>query len=317
MLVCFFAASFLDQYLTKRDSHYLLWGLAFVLIAMAMGLWFLRETFGLSEWIFRLWYISGAMLVPALLGTGMLYLLAPQRVAHAFTGFLLVAIVAVVVLVLTASIRTPEACTEGLTKLNCLEPSDTMTTFGFMPDSIRVLGAVLNLYGGLIILGTALWGIASIVRTDSGRSGWSMSLAGQDAIHLRIGRMIKEVSIGMSRDVIVEARVMWQNKDFWRRDVTEQRVASGLIMTLGLALGGVGLTLNSVEGSSVHLGFFLASVLVIYGGFLASREVFEKSPHNQLTESIQTTRTSGIGNIEMPENLRSRLHLPKRKGGGS
>ena len=128
--------------------------------------------------------------------------------------------------------------------------------------------------------------------------------------------MIKEVSVGIYRDVIVGGRVLWQNKDFWRRDVTEQRVASGLIMTLGLALGGVGLTLNSVEGSSAHLGFFLAAVLVIYGGFLASREVFERSPHNQLTESIQTIKTSGIGNISMPESIRSRMQLPKRRGGG-
>ena len=68
-------------------------------------------------------------------------------------------------------------------------------------------------------------------------------------------------------------------------------MASDLIITLGLALGRVGLTLNSMEGSGAHLGFFLATVLAIYGGFLASREAFERSPHNQLTESIQTIKT--------------------------
>ena len=250
--------------------------MTFVLVAVSMLLWFLRETFGLSESIFRVWYITGAMLVPAFLGTGMLYLLCPQRVAHAAMGFLLVAIVAVVVLVLTASIRTPEGCAAGLTKLDCLEPSDTMTMFGFMPDSIRVLRAVLNLYGGVIILGAVLSGIASMVRADSGRSGWSATLAGQDGLHLRIGRMIKEVSTGISRDIIVAGRVLWESKDFWRRDVTEQRVASDLIITLGLALGGVGLTLNSMEGSGAHLGFFLATVLAIYRGLLASREAFSE-----------------------------------------
>ena len=41
-------------------------------------------------------------------------------------------------------------------------------------------------------------------------------------------------------------------------------MASDLIITLGLALGRVGLTLNSMEGSGAHLGFFLATVLAIY-----------------------------------------------------
>lgn len=118
-----------------------------------MGLWFLRETFGLNQWIFRLWYLSGGMLAAAYMGTGMVYMIAPRHVAHAFLGYLLVMTVAAVVLVLTAHIRTPGECIEGLKGLECLLPSESLTKIGVFPPWIRVFGAVLNAYGGLAIVG--------------------------------------------------------------------------------------------------------------------------------------------------------------------
>ena len=56
----FFTASLLRPVSDKAElSLPPKWGLAFVLVAVSMLLWFLRETFGLSESIFRVWYITG------------------------------------------------------------------------------------------------------------------------------------------------------------------------------------------------------------------------------------------------------------------
>ena len=139
--------------------------------------WFLRETVGLNQWIFRLWFLSGAMLVPAYLGTGMLYMMAPRRVSNAFLGYLLVVTVAAVVLVLTAHIRTPDACAAGLTALECLVPSLTLTEMGFFPPWIRVLAAILNLYGGLAVLAGAVWAVGMLAREGASEA----SSAGPEA----------------------------------------------------------------------------------------------------------------------------------------
>ena len=77
VLSLLFAGALLDQYLTRRQPHHLLWFVAFAVFTMAIGVWFIRETFGLNQWLFRLWYLGAAMLAPAYLGTGMLYLMAP------------------------------------------------------------------------------------------------------------------------------------------------------------------------------------------------------------------------------------------------
>ena len=172
-----FAASLVEQYVMRRQPYHLLWAVALGLFSMAMVLWFLRETVGLNQWIFRLWFLSGAMLVPAYLGTGMLYMMAPRRVSNAFLGYLLVVTVAAVVLVLTAHIRTPDACAAGLTDLECLVPSLTLTEMGFFPPWIRVLAAILNLYGGLAVLAGAVWAVGMLAREGASEA----SSAGPEA----------------------------------------------------------------------------------------------------------------------------------------
>ena len=164
VLSLLFAASLLGQYLTRRQPYHLLWAVALLLFSVAMGLWFLRETLGLNQWIFRLWYLSGAMLVPAFLGTGLIYMMAPRKVASAFLGYLLVVTVAAVVLVLTADIKTPNECLEGLEGLECLLPSHTLTNAVFFPPWIRILGALLNVYGGLAVLTGAVVSLRALGR---------------------------------------------------------------------------------------------------------------------------------------------------------
>ena len=85
-------------------------------------------------------------------------------------------------------------------------------------------------------------------------------------------------------------RLLWQNRDFWRRELPVQRAASNIIITIGLFIGSLGATLTTFDTPAPHLGLFLVAVLVIYAGFLASKEVFETYPHLQLRESLRALR---------------------------
>ena len=292
ILSLLFAASLLEQYLAKRQPYHLLWATAFGLVSMSMVLWFLRETLGLNQWIFRLWYLSGAMLVPAYLGTGMMYLMAPRKLANGIMGYLTVATIAAVVMPLTAHIRTPNDCLVGLSALECLLPGNSLTQVGFFPSWLRLLAAVLNYFGGVAVLAAAVWSVGLLVRAERRRTGGESAQPAEGDAAGSGKRWSEELADGY-RNTLLAGKLLWRNRAFWRGDLAVQRAASTIIVTLGLVLGALGLTLNSVEESAPHLGFFLAAVLVVYGGFLASREALESYPHIQLRDSVRALRSLG------------------------
>ena len=322
VLSLLFAGALLDQYLTRRQPHHLLWFVAFAIFTMAIGVWFIRETFGLNQWLFRLWYLGAAMLAPAYLGTGMLYLMASRRVANAFMGYLAVVTIAVVAMVLSADLRTPNACLVGglevLSRLECIDPSDTLTKMGFFPPWIRVLAGILALYGGLAVVAATGWSIGLLVRNERLRTGEGAAqpVEGEETTARTILRKTGETFKGSYRNSLLGVRLLWQSRDFWRRDIPVQRAFSNLIITLGVMLTGLGLTLNSVDSSAGHMGFFLVSVIIISTGFLLSTEAFETRPHESVRDSIQTIRSGGIGTIQIPQRLRSRSRFGRQTGEG-
>ena len=284
ILSLLFAASLLAQHSTRRQPHHVLWAVALILLSMAMGLWFLRETFGINQWIFRLWYLSGIMLAAAYLGTGMLYMITPRRVGNAFMGYLLVVTLAAVVLVLTAHIKTPDECFEGLKGLECLLPADSMTKMGFFPPSIRVLAAILNAYGGLAVVAGAIWGVGILVRDEGRRRGEEAALRATEEAAARpfqryspveAGDMVDRTLVSIGRNTVLTGKVLWQNWNFWRRDPRVHRAASNIIITIGIILGALGATLNTFESSEPHLALFLGAVIILYIGFLDVGAVVE------------------------------------------
>ena len=312
ILSLLFAASFLNQYLARREPQHLLWFGAFALFTMAMGMWFLRETFGLNQWILRLWFFSGAILVPAFLGTGILYLVAPRRVMTPVAIGLVVVAVVALIMALATNIKTPSDCLAGLKGIERLSPSHTLTQSDFFPAWLRIIGALLNLVGGVAVLAGAGWAIAALVRREPGR----VPAQASQAEAVGAWNKVKGRFQNGYRDTILGAKLLWRSRVFWRGDLEVQRAFSTLIIVLGLAVAGIGLTMNSVEGSSSHLGLFLIGALITFGGFLASREIFQTLPHNELVQSIQTIKAEGVSVLPVPEALGPQLKsLGTRLGG--
>ena len=315
VLSLLFAASLLGQYMTRRQPYHLLWAVALLLFSVAMGVWFLRETFGLNPWIFRLWYLSGAMLVPAFLGTGVVYMIAPRKVASAFLGYLLVVTAASVVLVLTADFKTPNDCLKGLEGLECLLPSHTLTSMGFFPPWIRILGALLNVYGGLAILAGAVVSLRALGREEKrlrreegiGPSGVELPAGTTDVIRGAVAESSSNTVLGI--------KLLWRNRKYWREEILPQRAVSNLILITGLVLGALGATLNILEAPEPHLALFLAAVVIIYLGFLASEEVFDISPHHQLRDSIETFRATRFERPAILQQILGRLPFRRQPGG--
>jgi hypothetical protein len=209
-----FALTVLAQYMARRRPYQLVWSVGLFLYFAGTGVWFLREALGINQWILRAWYFTGAMLVPAYLGTGTLYLLAPRRAAHTAMGILLVATVAAGILAFVSPLQRPVAE---------LAASDHLTGVGFFPPYVFILTIVLNTYGTIALVGGALWSAALFL---------------------------------------------------WRRAMP-RRALSNVLIAVGALFSAAGGALARLDIPQPHLIALLIGIIVIYLGFLLSREVFE------------------------------------------
>lgn len=77
-----FAALVLDQWRERRRSFQLAWALGLLWYGAAAGCEFWGEAFGWSPTLYRVWYLTGAVLAAAYLGAGTVYLLSRTRFGH-------------------------------------------------------------------------------------------------------------------------------------------------------------------------------------------------------------------------------------------
>ena len=293
-----FAASLMDHYLVKRRQYHLLWAIGFGLFFLGMLFWVLREGLGQSELLYSLWFVTGGVLVPAYFGSGMISLMFPQltegtiggvegglKKADAFLGTIVGISVIFLILALVAPISAPSGVcpAPGIEGLDCLLPSQTLTKAEFFPIWLRAMGIIIVIYGGLALLAGAIWGVVQLVRQENEAGGGAASGTTTDE------GMPAEPNI--LRNTVLGFKLLWRNKDFWKRDLQAQRSYSNLIVLGGAVLAALSLTMNSVEGSSTHVLLFLLAGIAIYGGFLANKEVMETSPSDQLRESLDAAKS--------------------------
>ncbi len=99
-IMFWFTVDVLRRYYVRRNLAYLYWG-----IGLAMfGAGSFAEAFlslAWNKWVFVVWYLFGAILNPAWLGQGTLYLLVKRRWVHIMAGVLILASIASAILMLS------------------------------------------------------------------------------------------------------------------------------------------------------------------------------------------------------------------------
>ena len=148
------AVLLLNRYRQRGGMHQLLWGLGLVLYFIS-GLSEMLLAFGWNDVAFRMWYWSGALLVPPVLGQGTLHLLVRRGgIANIMTA--VVAVVAVASLVWIFSV--------SLDATKFLPGQDigrflTESYRAILPESAvrRILPPILNGYGTLLLTGGAVY----------------------------------------------------------------------------------------------------------------------------------------------------------------
>jgi len=158
-----FAALVLRQYTERKRTYQLMWGIALGLWALA-ALAELIATIsnGWSPPVYRLYYATGALLIPAWLGIGTLFLVIQQK----WVNWVLAALVAFSLLGIIL-IATWNISPDSLKPLadNFLP----LKVFPFFP--VQIVLIILNTFGSIAFVGGALWSAYKFakMRTQSER----------------------------------------------------------------------------------------------------------------------------------------------------
>jgi hypothetical protein len=148
------AVMLLNRYRLRGGTHQLLWGLGLVLYFIG-GLSEVLLSFGWNDLSFRMWYWTGALLVPPVLAQGTMHLLVRKRyVAAIFTVIVAILAIASLVWILAVPLDASK-----FTPGNDIGKFLTESYRAILPESSvrKILPPVMNGYGTLVLVGGAIY----------------------------------------------------------------------------------------------------------------------------------------------------------------
>ena len=144
VVAAFFATTVLRRYAERGGLHLLWWGLGLILYGVGTATEALTTMFGWNEWVFRAWYITGALCGGAPLAQGTAYLLLKRRTAHV----LAIALVSVIVVASVFVILSPidYSVVEG----------HRLSGRVLEWSKVRLVSPFINTYAALFLIGGAI-----------------------------------------------------------------------------------------------------------------------------------------------------------------
>ena len=157
-----FTILLLWQFLNRKKIHQVIWAIAMALFAVAALMEFLAnpDISGASGTLIKIYYASAAPLV-GLLGSGVLYLLVPRKIAHIYLGIVIMLALALLVGVLSTHLS--EVAISEAFQLSLPEGfRGAVRLFPFL--TARLPSILLNITGGILLIGGALFSFITDMR---------------------------------------------------------------------------------------------------------------------------------------------------------
>jgi hypothetical protein len=149
MVAAVFAYIVLRRYHTRRSGpHLLWWGIGLVLYGVGTLTESLTTLFGWNEWVFRAWYITGALCGGAPLAQGSAYLLLRRRTANVLATLLVLAIGIAGLFVMLSPIDYA-----------AVEPA-RLSGRALAWQRVRLVSPFINTYAALFLIGGAIYSAA-------------------------------------------------------------------------------------------------------------------------------------------------------------
>jgi hypothetical protein len=154
IIMAIFTAYVLQRYFARRRLSFLFWGLGLAMF----GIGSLSEAllaFGWNRWVFFAWYLFGAVLNPAWIGQGTVYLLAKKRRAHQLTAILVAAsvIAAIMLLMVMPDLNPAVFSPDTAISEQYKEIMPAIADGGY----VRLTPIPFGMYGLVTLVGGALW----------------------------------------------------------------------------------------------------------------------------------------------------------------
>jgi len=301
-----FAAMVFDQWVQRRQAFQLVWSLGLVWYGVSAGCEFLGSAFGWNEALYKTWYLIGALFVAAYLGAGTIYLLSKTRFGY-FVGVtvliggalslaatakypgsatggtvtFVVAVLGAIAVIATTAVRRRLAAQVAMGVLLigsiagayliltaalpapgwAVDPNTHVPVGSAFPGYVRVLTPAFNVAGALcLVFGAIFSAYVYMPKRKVLRAKVKTPVVAQ-----LYGAAAVAVNFVVSLPAAVNALVNGK---------LNSRVPATLLIALGAFIPGVTSGLNRFGVTwSFFLGEFLG-VLLIFGGFLVSEEVF-------------------------------------------
>jgi hypothetical protein len=144
VIAAIFSGIVLRRYRARGGTHLLWWGVGLILYGVGTLTEALTTVFGWNEWVFRAWYITGALCGGAPLAQGTVYLLMKRRTAHVLSALLVTAIVTGAVFVLLSPIN--DAMIDG----------HRLSGRALGWQWVRMISPFINTYAAVFLIGGAI-----------------------------------------------------------------------------------------------------------------------------------------------------------------
>jgi len=146
-----FAGFVLTRYIQgKKGLHLLLWGIGMIFYGIGGFSEWYYGFFGWSAFVYRLWYLFGAILVAAWLGQGTVYLLAKRKWAHTLMILLTLGS-------LYGAFKVFGADLDPGLMTTSLHTGSELSGDAIITGGVRSLTPIFNIYGTVTLVGGAIY----------------------------------------------------------------------------------------------------------------------------------------------------------------
>lgn len=159
VVACLFAPIVFRRWQRKKPApHLFWWALGIALYGAGTLTESLTTLFGWNEWVFRSWYVAGALLGGAPLAQGTVYLFFKRRTADIMAGVLLAVVGVATVAVFLTPIQYELVEAHRLT-------GSVMTW-----QEVRLFSPFINTYAFIFLVGGAVWSAWSFKDSEEARN---------------------------------------------------------------------------------------------------------------------------------------------------
>lgn len=316
LLAGLFALALADQWLRRRRAYQLVWAIGMSFFALAAGAEALAAAVGWSEALYRTWYMTGAVWTAGWLGLGTAFLLGRTRFGYTFALCLFLAglfmflaarrlppgevgdlplLYFLTALVLAGAVavetyfqnehwpRLATTAVIGATVVSAfvmlgttlpepgfaVDPATGFPTAAIIPASLRLLTPFLNITGGLALILGAVFS-AYVFMPKRRVLDYSLDPA-QPGDEFLFNLFIAPVAIAVNFAASLPGAVV-----ALLRGRIHTRVPATLLIALGALVASSTDTLTRFGSTELfQIGKFVG-VLLLFGGFLVSIEVFRE-----------------------------------------